>query len=159
MSLRNIVPVRSPSSAGDAWEGTELDIYRSSLHGVYREIRAILAPHRLLLTDLKALHHICASPIRPTSLAAKLDVTPAAATQLIDRLESRRLVRRTADPSDRRATVVRLTTEGARLYRRTSGEVHATLVEIVSAMSPVGLAALRRGSEDLGRVLAARASE
>jgi DNA-binding MarR family transcriptional regulator len=156
VASRSLLRARPPSAVEDPWQGTALDIYRSGVSGVFREVRAILAPHGLLLTDLKALHHLGEGPVHPTALAAKLDVTPAAATQLIDRLEHRRLVRRTPDPDDRRATVVRLAPEGARLYALTSREVHALLVEIVSAMTPEALAALRRGSEELGRVLAAR---
>jgi DNA-binding MarR family transcriptional regulator len=149
------VVVRS-TQVRDPWEGTALDIYRSSVAGVFREVRGILGPHNLLLTDLRAMHQISDGPVRPTALAAKLDVTAAAATQLVDRLELRGLARRAPDPRDRRATVIRLTPAGARLYACTSRQVHAMLVEIVSAMTPEALAALRRGSEDLGRVLAAR---
>jgi hypothetical protein len=37
-------------------------------------------------------------------------------------------------------------------------ELHALLVEISAGMTASGLSALRRGSEDLARVLAARAA-
>jgi DNA-binding MarR family transcriptional regulator len=148
---------RSPIS-GDAWAGTELDIYKSNLAGLYREIRHNLAPHNLLISDLRALHYIAGGASRPSALALQLDLTPAAATQLVDRLERRGLVRRSPDPVDRRATRLHLTSDGVRTYRRLHRELHALLVEISAGMTASGLSALRRGSEDLARVLAARAA-
>jgi len=148
----------STSTSRDAWTGTALDIYRSNYAGFLREARRILVPEGLLLTDLRALKFISERPMHPTSLAARLDLTPAAATQLLDRLERHRLVRRHPDPSDRRATVVRLTPEGQRAYHRTARRVRAFILEITGEMSPGGLDALRRGSEELARVLETRAA-
>lgn len=157
MSSRRVPAVLPVAPTRNPWEGTELDIYRSTHVSMHRELRGILTPHDLLLTDYKALHLIAAQPTRPSTLASWLDVTPATATQLMDRLEQRGLLRRLPDPSDRRATLVRLTREGTRLYGRVAREVRAMLREIADAMTPEGLDALRRGNEDLRRVLAARA--
>jgi DNA-binding MarR family transcriptional regulator len=158
MATGSVGPAPATVTSEDLWAGTELDIYRSNLSSVFREIRRILGPYDLLVSDFKALHHAADGPIRPTSLATKLDVTPAAATQLVDRLEQRGLLRRFPDPGDRRATVVRLTSDGAQTYDRVAREVRAMLVEITSAMSPDGLEALRKGSEELRRILAVRAA-
>ncbi len=157
MTSRTLAPARLVSRAEDPWKGTELDIYRSNVRSVQRELRAVLAPYDLLLTDYKALHHVATKPTHPTNLAARLDITPAAATQLMDRLERRRLLRRLSDPSDRRATIVRLTPLGARVHGRVAREVRRILVELAAAMTPEGFDALRRGSEELRRVLASRA--
>lgn len=147
-----------PRPAHDPWAGTALDIYKSNYASFLREVRRILVPRGMLLTDLRALHCIHERPMHPTALAARLDLTPAAATQLLDRLEGQGLVRRLADPSDRRATVVRVTPKGERSFRRSSRVIRGFVVGITSEMSPEGLEALRRGSQELARVLEARAA-
>jgi DNA-binding MarR family transcriptional regulator len=143
-------------SLSDPWAGTDLDIYRSNFASLRREIRQLLVGEGLLLTDLRALHVIREQPTRPTALAVRLDLTPAAGTQLIDRLERHELVRRSRDPRDRRATVVRLTLAGSRAYERASRAVRALIQDVVRGMTPAGLDALRRGSDELARVLESR---
>ncbi len=67
-----------------------------------------LAPH-----DARALRVIGhGGPTRLGVVAEHLRIAPRSATDVVDRLEDRGLVRRAADPSDRRATIVELTTEG-----------------------------------------------
>lgn len=67
-----------------------------------------LAPH-----DARALRVIGhGGPTRLGVVAEHLRIAPRSATDVVDRLEDRGLVRRAADPSDRRATTVELTTEG-----------------------------------------------
>jgi DNA-binding MarR family transcriptional regulator len=67
-----------------------------------------LSPARFQL--LATLH--CAGPQMMSGLGDLLDVTPRNITSLVDALEGEKLVRRTAHPSDRRATVIELTNEG-----------------------------------------------
>lgn len=57
------------------------------------------------------------SGIRMTDLAREVVITKTGLTSLIDRLEARSLVRRGADPSDRRAFRVALTADGERVFR------------------------------------------
>jgi DNA-binding MarR family transcriptional regulator len=51
-------------------------------------------------------------------LCRLLDVHPASMTNTIDRMAERGLVERASDPSDRRAVIVRLTTQGGQLYEK-----------------------------------------
>src|SRR5574340_226152 len=51
-------------------------------------------------------------------LGEKTLITKGTLTGVVDRLESRRLVRRIASPEDGRSVIVRLTAEGARLFER-----------------------------------------
>jgi DNA-binding MarR family transcriptional regulator len=53
--------------------------------------------------------------IRPSELSEHLHIAARSATEVIDDLEAKGLVRRTPDPHDRRATLVELTESGARL--------------------------------------------
>lgn len=56
-------------------------------------------------------------------LAAQLKVTPRNVTTLIDALEQTGFVRRTAHPTDRRATVIVLTPQGQTAVARLQAEV------------------------------------
>lgn len=53
--------------------------------------------------------------MRPSDLAAHLRIAPRSATEVVDDLQARGLVGRHPDPADRRATLVTLTEEGARI--------------------------------------------
>jgi len=141
------------AEAPDLLAGTDLDIYRSNHVLLVRRIRALIASDDLLLTDFRALHFLRVGTVRPTALAAALDLTPAGATQILDRFERNGFARRTADPLDRRATIVRLTPEGIRQYDRAARRVRDYVVALAGSMSREGLEALRRGSEELGRAL------
>lgn len=70
-----------------------------------------LSPARFRL--LATLH--CVGPQMMSGLGDLLDVTPRNITALVDGLEAEDFVRRTAHPSDRRATVIELTPTGRAL--------------------------------------------
>lgn len=57
-------------------------------------------------------------PLRLGDIAAHLDIAPRSATEVVDGLEERGLVRRSPDPTDRRAVTITLTDEGRALRRR-----------------------------------------
>lgn len=57
-------------------------------------------------------------PLRLGDIAAHLDIAPRSATEVVDALEERGLVRRSPDPTDRRAVTIVLTDEGRALRRR-----------------------------------------
>jgi DNA-binding MarR family transcriptional regulator len=61
--------------------------------------------------------------IRMTVLAREVVVTKAGLTAMVDRLEERGLVARSADPHDRRAIRVTLTHDGERLFRE-AAKIH-----------------------------------
>ena len=58
-------------------------------------------------TDLRAMQHLIMSgPLSPTDLARKLDISTAAVTSVVDRLQTLDHVSRTQHPTDRRGIVV-----------------------------------------------------
>lgn len=57
-------------------------------------------------------------PLRLGDIAAHLDIAPRSATEVVDHLEERGLVRRSPDPTDRRAVTIALTDEGRALRAR-----------------------------------------
>src|SRR5689334_25045035 len=62
---------------------------------------------------LGALH--CKGPQIMAGLGVELGVTPRQVTNLVDALEGEGLVRRAAHPTDRRATVIEITTQGGKV--------------------------------------------
>lgn len=66
-------------------------------------------------------------PIQLKMLAHDLNVTPAAASQAIDRLVVAGLVVRRQAPTDRRAVIIDLSSKGRKLYR----EIAARNVEVI----------------------------
>jgi DNA-binding MarR family transcriptional regulator len=82
-------------------------IFRRWLHS--QKENGTVTPARLRL--LGALH--CMGPQIMSNLGEQLGVTARNVTALVDALESEGLVRRTPHSTDRRATVIELTTDGA----------------------------------------------
>ena len=57
-------------------------------------------------------------PMLMRRMSDEMLVTPANVTGIMDRLEEKSLVRRTAGKEDRRATIIEITSEGKALYER-----------------------------------------
>jgi DNA-binding MarR family transcriptional regulator len=76
--------------------------------------REALAPWDITPSYLRALrvlkHH---GTMRLSELSEHLHIAPRSTTEVVDALESRRLVQRKPDPGDRRATLVEVTEYGA----------------------------------------------
>jgi DNA-binding MarR family transcriptional regulator len=73
-----------------------------------------LAPWDITPAHLRALRTLSRhGTMRLSELSERLEIAPRSATEVVDALESRDLVRRRADPGDRRATLVEVTEHGA----------------------------------------------
>jgi DNA-binding MarR family transcriptional regulator len=141
------------TSQWDPFEGGAIGRIKGSLASLTQEIRRTLDDRGLLISDARALRLCSAGPTRPSTIAQGLDISPAAVTQLLDRLEERHLIARSPDPEDRRATVIALTPSGARLYRIVVGEIRKILAEVTEELGPRGMDALERGAAELDRAL------
>ena len=102
--------------------------------------------HLHVLTVLES-----SGPLPMGRLAEALDVSVAAATGIVDRMEERRLVERRPGPDDRRVVLVHATRRGARVFEALGGERRKRLRPILERMTPdeldaflVGLRAMRR---------------
>ena len=84
-------------------------------------------------------------PVRMGMIAERLGIVPRSATTVIDDLESRALVRRVADPENRRSVLVELT-DGGRALRRQMNEARtgaaASIFGILSASDRAQLGVL-----------------
>jgi DNA-binding MarR family transcriptional regulator len=103
-----------------------------------------LAPWDITPSQLRALRVLTRrGTMRLSALSDHLHIAPRSATEVVDALESRDLVRRRPDPDDRRATLVELTghgtivldairgTESERVFGRLSPADRAHLARIL----------------------------
>jgi len=78
-------------------------------------------------------------PMSPSTIGDELIVTRATVTGLVDSLERRGLVRRTANPSDRRSLIVEITPEGLQVLAQVRAAVHPQERDWMSALSDAEL--------------------
>jgi DNA-binding MarR family transcriptional regulator len=114
-------------------------------HALRRRKTAVLAEHGLSVLEFQVLDLCGRAPARASEVAHEVGLTPAGATDLIDRLESRGLVARLADPADRRAVLVRVTPNGERVHRSARTTHRQIFVELHQRLTPAELRALSEG--------------
>lgn len=117
---------------------------RDAVEAAGRVRRALARRSGLGDTELAAVQHLMAEPLGPAELARRLDLTPAAATGLVDRLAARGHVERRPHAADRRRTTVQVTGSGQR--------------EVLELLAPMlqGLAELDAGFTEAERAVVAR---
>jgi DNA-binding MarR family transcriptional regulator len=93
-------------------------------------------------------------PLTPSELAAREKIQRPTATRVLALLEERGLIGRTADPADRRSSLVSSSAEGEALLADVRERKDAFLAERLDQLSDDDLAALNRAAEILERVLA-----
>jgi DNA-binding MarR family transcriptional regulator len=116
----------------------------------------------LTMHQFRALSILSNSPLRVSDVAAHLGIRLSSATNLMDRLETKNLLRRTPDPEDRRVVWCRLTELGQQeaedlwnISRRSLEGVagrltHEELDQAIQAFEILS-AAIRRSSQEPGR--------
>lgn len=82
--------------------------------------------------------------MRLSELSEWLRIAPRSATEVVDALESRGLVRRRPDPGDRRATLVEVTEPGTEMVEAIRGASGAEAERVFSRLSPADRADLAR---------------
>lgn len=103
--------------------------------------RRLRASSGLGETDVLAVLYLLTAEVdeqlvTPKDLAAHLQMSTAAASGLVDRLERAGYVRREAHPSDRRGITVVLTEDGRRRADDTIGAVYGRLLDLAESLSP-----------------------
>jgi len=78
-------------------------------------------------------------PMAPSEIGDRLIVTRATVTGLLDSLERRGFVRRTAHPSDRRSLIVQITAEGLKVLTEVRTIVHRQEKDWLSSLSDAEL--------------------
>lgn len=107
-------PVATPVAtlADDA--GETLELVHGLMHSLRREAADRTGPVGTMPGQIRLLRMLsrCDRPRRLGELAQAMDVAPRSMTSKVDQAEADGLVRRVADPDDRRATLVELTPAG-----------------------------------------------
>ena len=70
-----------------------------------------------------------------SAISERFDITNAAASQLVEKLVQGGYLERAEDPSDRRARLLRLSTNGEKLLSKGLEERHRWLDEVTSQLS------------------------
>ena len=91
-------------------------------------------------------------PITLGELAAQCSCVRSNITQLVDRLESEKLVRRVDDPKDRRSLRAAITPLGRERQALGAKKVEAVRRQLAGALKAIDREALQRALEDLGPV-------
>lgn len=132
------------------------ELFHAAFRGLRRTWAEQLAPWEITPHQWRALmtllrHRPDAAPcdIRLKDLAERLRIAPRSATEVVDQLETKGLVCREPDPTDRRATLIVATEAGHQLFAdisagrrdksneyfsRLSGEDRAELARILAQL-------------------------
>lgn len=103
---------------------------------------------KLRAVELYALFYLIRhGPCRMKDLADALSMTKANVTHLIDSLEKKGFVKRTKDESDRRATLLRVTEHGEKVYNELLEELSKLVEEVTAKLSQEDLSLISRGFE------------
>lgn len=144
-----------PGRKGSSLVPTELDetwVYlREAYHELRRRRMEFLRGLGLSWSEYQVIQACARAARKPSEIAETVGLTPAGVTDVLDRLETRRLLRRTSHPKDRRAVLVELTRAGDRLYvgaqsaqRTEARELSAALTLEERESLIIGLRALLR---------------
>ncbi|EME23213.1 MarR family winged helix-turn-helix transcriptional regulator [Rhodococcus triatomae] len=130
------------------------DLVMSTARGLRRRWVDALQPWQLSPHEYRALHvvgHSADDAPRLGDVAKALRIAPRSATEVVDRLQDRGLVERIPDAQDRRATCIRLTTDGRRTLHELQEAREADADDYFAALDDEDRAALRRILERLRR--------
>ncbi|MGW5640438.1 MarR family winged helix-turn-helix transcriptional regulator [Streptomyces sp. NPDC003832] len=94
-----------------------VDLIGSVVARYHEEYETAAGEHALTGAQARLLGLLSLEPLPMRRLAQRLKCEPSNVTGIVDRLESRGLVERRADPADRRVKVAAATAEGRRVAR------------------------------------------
>lgn len=138
----------APTSSGDETAGRAVAALTVELIRRCTSLAAGLAEASGLaptdVTGLRALDVLGAGPVPVRTLRERLTLSSAAATGLVDRLESAGLARRRADPGDRRQVLVELTPLARQFGARHLRPIARRVQRFVDAADDADLAIVHR---------------
>jgi DNA-binding MarR family transcriptional regulator len=114
-----------------------------------QESDADLTPSQLAALATVSRH----GPLTPSELADAERIQRPTATRVAAKLEERGLIERTADPDDRRSSLLALTDSGAELLETVRSRKTAYLAHRLEDLSAADRAALERAAGVLERML------
>jgi DNA-binding MarR family transcriptional regulator len=124
-----------PDQAGA--DETLADAFRSVSRQLRETSQETLAPWDINPSQFRALRVLNhRGAIRLSDLSGRLHIAPRSATEVVDALESRSLVERRPDPSDRRATLVELTPHGTGVLQAISAARGTEAERVFDRLTP-----------------------
>jgi DNA-binding MarR family transcriptional regulator len=137
-------------------DSPQIEAYRLflKLHRRFQELnREEFRPYDLSTSQYAILFHSSTEGVALSKLCEEMLADNSNLTRLVDRLEARGLVRRAADPRDRRVTLVQLTPEGKALIDDLRPRHRAYVDQRMSHLSPSQLTALQEAMQTLYNAL------
>jgi MarR family 2-MHQ and catechol resistance regulon transcriptional repressor len=146
---------RGPESGVHLW----LVLWKAAQAVQQNSVRSVSALG-LGLSDFAVLEVLLHKGPQPVNvIGEKVFLTSGSITAAIDRLESRKLVRRDVDPNDLRCRIVELTAKGRTLIERAFRQHAADIEETMVVLKPRERAELVRLLKKLGMWAALRLEE
>jgi DNA-binding MarR family transcriptional regulator len=134
-----------PGSADPAGDEALADAFGAVARQLREKSAETLAPWDITPAHLRALRTLARhQTMRLSELSDRLQIAPRTATEVVDALQARDLVRRRADPGDRRAILVEVTERGAGVLAETRAARRAEAGRIFGRLSLADRAELAR---------------
>lgn len=138
-------------------DSPQIETYRLflKLHRRFQELnREEFRPYDLSTPQYAILFHASVEGVPLSQICHEMLADNSNLTRLVDRLEARGLVRRAADPHDRRVTLVQLTPQGKALIDELRPRHRAYVEQRMSHLNPEQLAAMYDAMKTLYDALA-----
>ncbi len=120
------------------------DAITSTYKTLLRESEKLLCDEGVTRAQFQALRCVANGPIAMKDISEKMFVSRANITGLVDKLESKGLVKRTGQDQDRRTTLIELTPKGKSVQDRVSSKYVKFMHDSLSALSEDEKETLRR---------------
>jgi DNA-binding MarR family transcriptional regulator len=134
-----------PEPADPAGDESLADAFGAVARQLREKSAETLAPWDITPGHLRALRTLTRhGTMRLSELSERLEIAPRTATEVVDALQARDLVRRRADPADRRATLVEVTDHGAGVLAEIRATRGTEAGRIFGRLSPADRAELAR---------------
>ncbi|HJZ03812.1 MAG TPA: MarR family transcriptional regulator [Streptosporangiaceae bacterium] len=134
-----------PEPADPVGEESLADAFGAVARQLREKSAETLAPWDITPAHLRALRTLTRhGTMRLSELSEHLQIAPRTATEVVDALQAQDLVRRRADPGDRRATLVEVTEHGAGVLAEIRATRGTEAGRIFGRLSPADRADLAR---------------
>jgi DNA-binding MarR family transcriptional regulator len=134
-----------PEPADPAGDESLADAFGAVARQLRERSAETLAPWDITPAHLRALRTLARhGTMRLSELSDRLQVAPRTATEVVDALEVRGLVRRRADPADRRAVLAEVTERGAGMLAEIRAARGTEAGRIFGRLGPADRAELAR---------------
>jgi len=139
-------PLPQDQAAASPADGDDLtEVFWAVARRLREKSQETLAPWDITPAQWRALRVLRRHGVmRLSELSEWLRIAPRSATEVVDALEARGLVRRMADPGDRRATLVEVTETGGEILEAIRGASASEAERVFGRLSPADRADLAR---------------